>query len=229
MQTHEDPDSDILEIVREQQANQSYPPGFDLEEDDVSPEFANDPLFKLLKQLNTGMEGGGQPSEMNFDPSALFANMPGMGNLGGATDGGIPSQSPAVAPTVSRASLIADLSWTLIHVLSSLLLALYVGLHRGNKIAFNDDESVEASVEAASPARLLWYFATLELVLQSSRFFLEHKLPPPPSKIAGYASLLPQPFAGYIITGLRYLRIIKTIAQDFCILLFIAGIASMFQ
>lgn len=230
--THEDPDSDIQEIVREQQQlrQQDYPPGFDLEEDDVSPEFANDPLFKLLKQLNTSVENGQDPAAagMDFDPSALFASMPGMGNLGGPPPGAAgagPTSSPQ-ALGVTRSSLIADLSWTVIHIVSSLLLALRIGLHRGN-VLLNEDGSVDAAASLGSPTKFLWYFATLELVLQSSRFFLEARLPPPPSKIASYASLLPQPFAGYIITGLRYIRIVRVIAQDFCILLFIAGVASL--
>ena len=60
---HEDPESDIIEIVRQEQQSQ-----LDIE-DDVSPEFANDPLFKLLKELNTSMEAGGD-IPTNFDPSA---------------------------------------------------------------------------------------------------------------------------------------------------------------
>lgn len=214
----------------------------------MSPEFANDPLFKLLKELNSSMgSSGGDPGAggggasfgaglggmpMDFDPSKLFAGMPGMGNLAslasqGAAAGGM--SSPPLAPSSSRADLVAKTSWTIVHFLCTVFLAIYVGLHRGSNITFIDEDSVQASVEDVSSARLLWYFATLELVLQSSRFFLEARLPPAPSKIASYASLLPQPFAGYIITGVRYLRIIRTIAQDFCLLLFIAGVASYFN
>lgn len=226
---HEDPDSDIQEIVRDQLQNQRYPPGFDMEEDDVSPEFANDPLFKLLKELNSSMGAEGDPSAggmpMDFDPSKLFASMPGMGNFEGMSNPGAPPP-PTMAPAPSRANVVADLIWTLVHLISMITLAMYAGLHKGGKVIFNDEDSIEASVTEASPARLLWYFATAELILQTSRFFMEAHLPPAPSKIANYASLLPQPFAGYIITGLRYLRILRTMAQDFCLLLFIAGVAS---
>ena len=230
---HADPDSDITEILRYQKQEEAkYPEGFNLEEDDVSPEFANDPLFKLLKELNSSMgasgdAAGGSGMPMDFDPSKLFASMPGMSGLEGMNSAGAGSASqPVPAVGSSRTNKIVDLSWTLVHFLSNFLLAIYLGLHRGNNINFTAEDSVEASAEETSPARLLWYFATLELILQSSRFFLETRVPPAPSKIVSYASLLPQPFAGYIITGVRYLRIIQTIAKDFCLLLFIAGVAS---
>lgn len=220
---HEDPESDIIEIVRQEQQSQ-----LDIE-DDVSPEFANDPLFKLLKELNTSMEAGGD-IPTNFDPSALFASMPGMGNIGAGGPGASQAPPPPVA-VKSRATVMMDLTWTLIHFVSNLVLAFYLGLHKSHEIAFNENGEVEATAvgEVPSSARLLWYFATLQLILQSSKFFFEARVPPPPSKIVSLASFLPQPFSGYVIMGVRYVRIIQTILQDFCLLLFIAGIASYFN
>ncbi|KAF5101918.1 hypothetical protein D0Z00_000573 [Geotrichum galactomycetum] len=175
------------------------------------------------------MEAGGD-IPTNFDPSALFSSMPGMGNIptGGA---GANQAAPAPAPVKSRATMIMDLTWTLIHFVSNLVLALYLGLHKSHEIAFNENGDIEATAvgEVPSSARLLWYFATLQLILQSSKFFFEARVPPPPSKIVSLASFLPQPFSSYIIMGVRYVRIVQTILQDFCLLLFIAGIASYFN
>lgn len=222
---HNDPESDIIEIVRQEKQNSN---GLDID-DDVSPEFANDPLFKLLKELNSSMEAGGD-IPTNFDPASLFSSMPGMGNLpaGGAGATQAPQQP---APTKSRTTLAIDLTWTLIHFISNFVLAFYLGLHKSHEIEFKDNGEVEATAigDVPSSARLLWYFATLQLILQSSQFFLETRVPPPPSKIVSLASFLPQPFSGYIINGVRYVRIIQTISQDFCLLLFIAGVASYFN
>lgn len=217
----EDPESDIIEIVRSDRENstgQQYPAGFDIQEDDVSPEFANDPLFKLLKQLSaTGEQGAEMPTD--FDPSSLFASLPGMGNI---PTGDIPSQQTV---DVSQNTLSTNLAWTLLHFFSHLFLAFYVGLHNSTDFIYGDESNIGDASEIIS-SRVFLYFATLQLILQSARFFFEAQIPPPPSMMISIVSMLPQPFSQYILTGLRYIRIAKTIVQDFCVLIFVAGIAS---
>lgn len=198
----------------------------------------DDPLFKLLSTLNSNPMSGGKPQDFN-DFASQFASMMGMANpVAGGDGSGVASpgfaDTPLSPPPVPEPkSRRADLLWTALHFVMFLVLALSSRLvfSQAQQFSEQDVDLLYASSEnpnaAASPSRLLWHFSTLELILQTSRFFLEHGAPPADSKLTKFASYLPHPFSSYLYTSARYVRMVKTIVQDFCLLLFVAGLYSL--
>ncbi|VVT50416.1 uncharacterized protein SAPINGB_P002752 [Magnusiomyces paraingens] len=158
---------------------------------------------------------------------------------------------PPVTPEPSPKSSRTDLLWTALHFVVFSVLAITSGLVFSQRRQFTEldivrineyydpsfeylappaDNALDSASEAPPnliPPKLLWYFSTLELVLQTSRFFIERGAPPADSKLTKFASYLPHPFNTYLYTGARYARMVKTIVQDFCLLLFIGGIYSL--
>lgn len=226
-----------------------------------SENFDDDPLFKLLSQLNSvgGNSPGGGPADFNAFASQLASVMGGAtGAAGGGGDSSSsPNKTPGATPsgassprtqqsytnqtTTTHSSRRADIFWSLIHFLIFLSLAIISGftfsqLRKTTTISVNEKidegsstilESADQVPETYSPSKLLWYFSTLELVLQTTRFFLENGAPPADSKITKLAVYLPHPFSGYLYTGARYIRMVRTIVQDFCLLLFVSGLYSL--
>lgn len=205
----------------------------------------DDPLFKLLSQLNSVTSDSSGNEEKDFNAFASqFASMMGMpappqNNAGGA---GAPPVPPP--PPVTPKSKFNDMVWTAIHFFLFTFLALFSGLTLSRATPFSDYEILSATeydelsdtevdpnilaLRGLKNSKLFLYFCTFELILQTTRFFLEKGAPPAGSMISTVASYLPQPFSGYLYTGARYIRIVGTIFQDFCVLLFVAGISTLF-
>lgn len=202
-----------------------------------------DPLFKLLSQLNS-MGSEDAPAEDFNAFASQFASMMGMPNGAGVGPDGAASPgagipSPTFTTTVSTPkSRKADFFWILIHLVVFTFLALSSGFtfsqlskfppeHSLGDIDGNSEPIVQITTYSAS--KLLLYFSTFELILQSTRFFLENGAPPADSTIAKFANYIPHPFNEYLYTGARYIKMVRTIVQDFCWLLFIGGLYSVFS
>jgi hypothetical protein len=124
-------------------------------------------------------------------------------------------------PTVSAAS------WRILHAVVSLLLALYVTLSYeggfdGTKRARVANEGALAGEDIGK--RLFFWFATLEVVLQSSRYFMERGQQQRSGILGTLASFVPEPFAGYLRVISRYSVIFSTLAQDALVIIFVLGL-----
>lgn len=172
-----------------------------------------DPMMKMLQQLMGGMPPTGDDGQPGGLPPGLAAM------LGG---GGMPGMPGMGGPPPQQNSTYAYL-WRIIHALSALILGVYITL---TSHAFTGDISRGGITGAGHEGgiNVFWVFATAELVLQSSRFFLEKGAG---SQLGGWmgmvAGFLPEPWKGYVTLAARYSGIWSTIVEDGMVVVFIVG------
>lgn len=166
---------------------------------------SDDPMMKMLQQMMGGMgEGaGGAP---------MFPGMPAM-----------PGQA---APVASGAAYL----WRIVHAIFAIGLGLYIAFtttFTGTKIERERSAlgftTAEDGVSAAS-VRFFWIFATVELVLQSSRFFLEKRRVQQGGIMGMAMGFLPEPYKGYLALVSRYARIWTTVSADAMACVFVLGV-----
>jgi len=173
-------------------------------------------MMKMLQQMMGSMgEGpGGMPS------------FPGMPNMPGQPASESGSSDP-------HAYL-----WRIIHAVFALGLGLYIALtttFTGTKIerersalgftAVGSDSSVSMSTSSAS-VHFFWIFATVELILQSSRFFMEKGRVQQGGVMGMIMGFLPEPYAGYLALLSRYSRIWTTTSGDGMVCVFVLGVCA---
>lgn len=168
----------------------------------IPSELQNDPLFKMLSEMQNrssmDQELGSEPLNNMSDPFAAFNGL--LGNNGMFDK----EQKMEESKTIR----FSDILWSLIHILGSILIAVYS--------VFSHSRS------------LLWSFCTLQIILHSTRFLVEKGSPPANSTIATIAGYLPNPFKSYLITVARYIRFACIIAQDVSLVIFAVGLLSSF-
>lgn len=132
---------------------------------------------------------------------------------------GMPGQ-PQQAALSSSAYL-----WRIVHAIFSLTLAMYVVLttpFTGTKEArYASVYSLED--EQRFRQRLFYLFATVEVVLQSSRYFIEKGQIAPSGIMGTLAQFLPMPYAGWIKVVGRYGVIYTTLVADAMLVVFVLG------
>lgn len=166
-----------------------------------------DPMMKLMQQMMGGASGEG---------NSQFP--PGLAEMFSGTTGGMPGQ-----PQQQAASSSAYL-WRIVHAIFSLSLALYVVLttpFTGTKAARS--ASVYSLEGENFGQRLFYLFATVEVVLQSSRYFLEKGQLAPSGIMGTLAQFLPMPYAGWIKVAGRYGVIYTTVVADAMVVVFVLG------
>ncbi|KAI5800038.1 hypothetical protein EDC01DRAFT_628551 [Geopyxis carbonaria] len=194
---------------------------------------ADDPFMQLFQQMG-GMGIGPTPGMPGTDSDigsiggmgglGGLASLAGMAGMGGA--GGIPGMSgmgQQVAPSVSRNTLL----WKILHSLVAMALALWA-INMGSNI-FDGSKLQRAeslNLTANAKPRLFWYFATMELLLQSTRFMLEKGRPPQGSMLTTIGNFLPPPFNAYVTTLARYTVFFSTIIADAGVVIFVLGVAA---
>jgi hypothetical protein len=194
----------------------------------------NDPMMKMLEQMmgNAGMDpngpggpagfGGGADGLPDF-ASLLGGAAGGAGGLGALSGlfGEAPSVEDQPKPTVSAAT------WKIIHAVSSILLAIYVVL--SSPVPFNGSKASRElanldGVGSSFGSRLFFWFATVEVVLQSSRFVMEKGQVASTGMFGTLTKLLPEPWAGYLRIIWRYSVIGTTVISDGLVLVFVLGV-----
>jgi hypothetical protein len=168
-------------------------------------------MMAMLQQMMGA--GGGDP---NAQLPPGLAEM--MGAMGG---GGMPGGQQDQAPTSNSAYL-----WRIVHALFSFGLALYVTLSTpftGTKAARTASQ-YQTGVGESFGQRLFYLFATAEVVLQSSRFFLERGQLPQSGIIGTLSQILPQPYGGYLRVVGRYSVIYTTVVADAMVVVFVLGV-----
>ncbi|TKA69867.1 hypothetical protein B0A49_05546 [Cryomyces minteri] len=166
---------------------------------------ADDPMMRIMQQMLGG--GGGAPGEAGTGAGGL---PPGLAALFGGQQEQTPQSSSAYL-------------WRVVHALFSLSLAIYVALgstFNGSKLG--RAASVEGT-DAGIGQRLFWIFATAELLLQSSRYFMEKGQLPSSGILGTVGRLLPEPYAGYVRVVGRYSVIYTTVVADAMVVVFVLG------
>ncbi|KAK7189107.1 hypothetical protein DPSP01_010310 [Paraphaeosphaeria sporulosa] len=211
------------------QARLPSPFAFD---DGASPQFGagqgppgQDDMMAMLQQ----MMGGGGPGGMPGAPGQSGDLPPGLANLMSAMGGG--GAAPEPSPEQSSAWL-----WRLVHALFSFGLAVYIVLRTpftGSKLSreFHGDNDDWASDTSAAEtfAHFFYLFATFEVVLQTSRYYIERGRLQGSGILSTIGGLLPEPYAGYVRVIGRYSVIYSTVVSDAMVVVFVLGAASWWK
>ncbi|ESZ90218.1 hypothetical protein SBOR_9404 [Sclerotinia borealis F-4128] len=168
---------------------------------------ANDPMMQMLQQMMGGM--GGPPGEGQAGMPS-FPGMPGMGMPGQA-------QAAAVDPYAYI--------WRIVHAAFALSLGLYIALttsFTGTKYA-REASGLSNNGLSADSVHFFYIFATAEVALLTSRFYLEKGNAMPAGVIGMVMGFLPEPWKGYLGMVMRYGRIWGTVSGDAMVCVFVLG------
>jgi hypothetical protein len=164
----------------------------------------DDPMMKMLQQMMGGAPGEGA------DGMPSFPGMPTM-----------PGQAVAADPYAYL--------WRIIHAVFALSLGLYIAFatpFTGSKLdreASKVGSFAQGSGLSAGSVHFFWIFATAEVVLQTSRFFMEKGQGRQGGILGTVIGFLPEPYKGYVALISRYAKIWTTISGDAMVLVFVLG------
>jgi len=173
---------------------------------------AEDPIMAMMQQM---MGGAGGPNGVGI-PSGLASMLNGGGGGGGV----FPGQSPVALDPKAQI-------WRILHAVCALLLGLYTissVTFSGSKVARD-----YADITVSPPPRLFWMFATMELVLQSTRFFLDGGHLPPSGILGTVGQFLPEPYAGYVRIFARYSVYYTALVADVSLVVFVLGVTAWWK
>ncbi|KAF2470646.1 uncharacterized protein BDR25DRAFT_261738 [Lindgomyces ingoldianus] len=196
-------------------------------------DMSQDPMMAMLQQMMGGGAGGipgmpGGPGQAGQNPGDL---PPGLANLFQAMGGDSSTAQPS--PSQSSAWL-----WRLVHSIFSLLLAVYIvfqtpfngsKLSRTNTSTPQSDDWILDSSSTETFKHFFYMFATFEVAMQSSRYFIERGQLPGSGILSSIAQMLPMPYAGYVRVVGRYSVIYKTVVSDAMVVVFVLGVASWWR
>ncbi|KAF2214628.1 hypothetical protein CERZMDRAFT_105202 [Cercospora zeae-maydis SCOH1-5] len=188
----------MLQMQQQQQQGQGRAPG------------GEDPMLKMMQQMMGGL--GGDPNDPNAQqdlPPMLKAMMSG-------------GQQQEAAPTPGSAYL-----WRIVHAVFAFGLAFYICLtstFNGTKLARSSSVYTEEEGYGLGP-RLFVIFTSAELVLQSTRYFVERGQLQGGGMFASIVNsgVIPEPYANYIRVAGRYITIARTIFTDVMVIVFVLG------
>ncbi|KAK9377427.1 uncharacterized protein V1513DRAFT_461877 [Lipomyces chichibuensis] len=224
--------------------------GGGLEPRSSSSALPENPILKLLaagRQQVVGVEGSGsgaQSSDAGFEEfvkQTVLSNSTGDGsdfdffsammNMSRSSDGsqtpGSPGATSPAGPnststmSSNSANSMSDNNryWKSAHAVSIILLALFAVFRLGLK------GSQMSRLESLGEGNgvVFWYFATIELLLQSGRFLIEKGRSPSKSIFTKVAQYIPAPYSSYLLLAARYTHIVANIITDFCLFVFLVG------
>ncbi|KAF8539928.1 hypothetical protein BDD12DRAFT_835998 [Trichophaea hybrida] len=200
-------------------------------EDELREAYMMDQLFGLRGRESDFGAGGGFPGMDGMPPGmenmvgGMMGEMGGIGGIGGM--GGMGGIGGGGSQTVESGRNRWDMWWTVLHTLGAIVLSLWAlksnpGVFDGTEISRTES----ANLARSEKPQLFWYFALMELLLQSGRFLLEKGRPPQGSMLTTVAGFLPPPFSIYLSTLARYSVFLWTILADAGVVIFALGIAS---
>ncbi|KAK9434482.1 hypothetical protein V1505DRAFT_389639 [Lipomyces doorenjongii] len=224
--------------------------GGGLERRSSSSTLPENPILKLLaagRQQVLGAEGSGtgpQSPDAGFEEfvkQTVLSNNTGDGsdfdffsammNMSRSSDGsqtpGSPGATSPAGPNSTNtmssnsANLMSDNSryWRSAHAVSIILLALFAVF----KLDLNGSQISRLESLGSGNGVVFWYFATTELLLQSSRFLIEKGRSPSKSIFTNVAPYIPAPYSSYLLLAARYTHIVANIITDFCLFVFLLG------
>ena len=190
---------------------------------------SQDPMMAMLQQMMGAGAGGmpgipGAPGQAGAPPGGM---PPGLASMFSAMQGGGPSE-----PTPDHSSAWI---WRLVHSVFSLGLAVYIVLQTpftGSKLSRDnvpDDEWATQSSPTDNFTHFFYLFATFQVVLQSSRYFIEQGQLQGSGILSTIAGILPHPYSGYVRTVGRYSVIYSTVVSDAMVVVFVLGATSWWR
>lgn len=159
------------------------------------------------------------------------------GGAGGSGEGGDDTLPPGLAAMLGGVGMGGAGSvqehyphenlWKIIHGLFTLTLGIYIT----TMTSFSGSRLSRSTLVEGERfgAQFFWVFATAELILQSSRFFLERGKAPQGGILATVAGFLPEPWKGYVGLVTRYSGIYTTIVNDAMAVIFVLGLVAWWQ
>ncbi|KAI4734060.1 hypothetical protein E4T50_15399 [Aureobasidium sp. EXF-12298] len=195
--------SDQNQLARLQQQQQQSPFARPGQQDE-------DPMLKMMQSLLSG-----DPSAAGGIPDSAMDDLPPM--LKAMMQGQRATQQQASPPTGST------YLWRIVHAVFALALGIYIaasGTFNGSKLSRST-----LLQESDFGPKLFYIFATAEVVLQSSRYFMEKGRLQGSGWLATIANsgLVPQPWSNYISMLGRYAVIWQTVVADAMVIIFVLG------
>ena len=172
-----------------------------------------DPMMRMLQQMMGGAMSGG-------------ANGPGEGGLPPELAAVLGGDGQGMNGEVQQNEDNYGYLWKIVHAAFALTLGLYVIVttaFNGTKLSRN---AVVGESDMESVKSFFWVFATAELLLQSTRFFLERGKINQGGILAMVARFLPEPWKGYLGLVSRYSRIYSTVVEDAMVVVFVLGVVA---
>jgi len=176
---------------------------------------AEDPMMHMLQQMMGAQTG---------NPNAQLP--PGLAEMFGGGSGGLGAPGQQQGQDQPGAQSSSAYVWRIVHAISSFALALYVvttSPFTGSKASRISSAYSEETGESFG-TRLFYLFATAEVVLQSSRYFIERGQLPQSGLMGTLTQILPEPYAGYVRVVGRYSVIYTTVVADAMVVVFVLGV-----
>ena len=185
-------------------------------------------IFREMLRANgnegAGAQGQGSREDMAEDPMMrMMQQMLGTSNANGQGSAEMFGSASDRQTTETRD---AEFLWRIVHAMFSFLLGLYAV----STLSFTGSSlSRSAYVTDSLGPRLFWMFATAEVVLQTTRYFVDRGKLPPSGWMGKLSAFLPEPFAGYIRVLNRYSITYTTVVSDALVVLFILGVTAWWR
>jgi hypothetical protein len=179
-----------------------------------------DPMAKMMQQL-MGMQGGQDPN----DPNAMMGgDLPQMAQMLSTMMGGGGMGGPGQQQPKNGSAYL----WRIVHAISALAIAVYIAFtttFSGSKLARTTGDMFVQDANFGLGAKPFYIFGTAELVLQTSRYFVEKGQLQGGGILATIANsgFVPEPYAQLIRTVGRYSTIYTTIVSDAMVVVFVLG------
>jgi len=171
-----------------------------------------DPMMKMLQQMMGGVPGEG-PGGMPSFPA-------GMQNPFAPSEQATGTENPYAY------------LWRIVHAVFALALGFYIAFttpFTGTKFE-REMSGLSGSVGenglASRSVRFFYIFATVEVLLQTSRFFLEKGRVQQGGIMGMVTGFLPEPYKGYFVLLSRYSRIWTTVSGDAMVCMFVLGVCA---
>lgn len=175
----------------------------------------DDPMVRMLQQMMGGMPGA-DGDDQNGLPPGLAAL------LGGGMSA--PEPGAAAQGQYGKGESVDGYLWKIIHAAFALVLGIYItAVTTFNGASYSATKTIPGNIDEETGHRLFWIFATAEVVLQSSRYFLEKGKISQSGWIGMVTQILPEPWKTYAGLLTRYSGIWTTVVQDAMIVVFVLG------
>lgn len=183
-----------------------------------------DPIAQMLQHLMGGISGAEEGEQHGGLPAGLAAL------LGGTGDG---AGGPGAAGQGQRGKAITmdAYFWKIIHAMLACALGVYIvavttfnGAQFFSHLDTFEGRGRDGEREAVGK-RLFWIFATAEVVLQSSRFFLEKGMTSTSGFLGMATQIMPEPWKSYVGLVSRYSGIWFTVVEDAMVVVFVLGLS----
>ncbi|KAL8812673.1 MAG: hypothetical protein Q9223_000565 [Gallowayella weberi] len=205
-------EADIRQLLRSAPPAQGAQPGPNQQQAGGE----DDPMMQILQHM-MGTMPGAEGGEQGGLPPGLAALLGGGAPVGGPGTAG-PGQRGEEEERVD------GYLWKILHAILAFLLGIYIAAATTfNGVLSLGPETPRRRGYDETGYRLFWIFATAEVVLQSSRYFLEKGKTSQGGWMGMMKQVLPEPWKTYAGLVARYSGIWTTVVEDAMVVVFVLG------